>query len=115
MKFALLTTDPVNAHVARKHADGALDVLFPKDPPPDGRYDAVIYDLDHWDPARRQAVLHGLLNNPPRRKVAVVSYQLRPKEVRGLRRRKVGVFKRVGPRLFRALRTPAAAPQPSTA
>ncbi len=109
MRIALQSTDEVHRHLARKQAETfgvAVDVLFPKDPPPDDGYDAVILDLDHWDPSRRDAVLADLLAGPPPWRVVVVSHNLRPKEARALRRQQIAVFKVVGSRVFRALCAP---------
>jgi len=49
MKIAYLSTDEVNQNLAENLAarcGASQDCLSPHDPPPNGQYDAVVYDLD---------------------------------------------------------------------
>ena len=63
MRIAYLTTDEVNQELALRLAAGQeaqLEVIWPRDEPPDGRFDAVIYDLDCLPPPLRQQLLTDL-------------------------------------------------------
>jgi hypothetical protein len=103
MRIAYLTTDEVNKDLAlRLGARWEMTVcpLEPRDPPPDGEFDAVLYDWDHW-PADQQpkAVTHaraGALRQP----VALHGYCLEQEQARALRRSGVLVFDRLGSRTF---------------
>jgi hypothetical protein len=107
MMIAFCSLDPVNEHLALELAesfDDTLCPLYPKDGPPDGLFDAVIYDLDHWPADCRRGLLAGLCQEPPPCPVAVCSYNLDEGEIKALNVRGVAVFTRLGPDVFRALR-----------
>jgi hypothetical protein len=120
MSFAYMSADDVNRNrVARMAtARGAtLYMLSPTDPPPDGRFDVVLYDLDSMPPKRREEIVASILGAPSVRPVAVHSYNL-GKQASALREKGVVVADRLGPGLFQALCRslgPVAGPQPSIA
>jgi hypothetical protein len=63
------------AHLAA--ACGATVVpLWPRDPSPDGQFDAVLYDIDSLPHQHRQEIVGGLLALPRYGMVGVHSYQL---------------------------------------
>jgi hypothetical protein len=67
MQIAYLTTDDVNLDWAAQTASecGAPLAPFPPDcVMPNGAFAAVLYDLDHYDSQRGQAVLTELLSRP---------------------------------------------------
>ncbi len=111
MRVAYVTTDEVNQELATRMAEdcgATLDSLSPRDPPPDGQYEAVLYDLDFLPHDSGRAILAQLLAGPASRPVAVHSYQLATRQVTALRRRGCAVYPRLEPRVFRQLRSAAA-------
>jgi hypothetical protein len=107
MRLAYLTTEEVNQALAPEmaHRCGVtVHPLWPKDPPPDGEYDAVLYDWDSWPAARRQQLLAGLVNAPPHRPVAVHGYHLTDGQAEALRSHGVAVHRSLRPEVFRLLR-----------
>jgi hypothetical protein len=98
MRIAYLTTDEVNLDYAARFAEGigaTLSQLFPKDPAPDGRFDAVLYDLDSLPPKERRELLSHLLGGDLPCPRGVHSYNLTRKQVAGLRRRGITVVRRL--------------------
>jgi hypothetical protein len=107
MLIAFCSLDPVNERLARELAeafDDTLCPLYPKDGPPDGQFEAAIYDLDHWPGDSRKEILARLCQEPPPCPVAICSYNLDEGEAKALNVRGVVVFSRLGPHVFRALR-----------
>jgi hypothetical protein len=107
MRVAYLTTDEVNERLAQEFAIGcgvALCPLAPKEEPPDGEYDAVLYDLDSLPVERQREVMAALLAGPLPRAVAVHGYNMEDDQVEALRRRTVAVYRILQPRVFRFLR-----------
>jgi hypothetical protein len=120
MRIAYLTTDEVNQDLALRLAAGQrarLEVLWPRDEPPDGRFDAVVYDLDCLPACLRQEVLSKLAAASAPWPVAVHSYALTRKQFRALRGRGVAVHRRLGARLLHrlcaAVRAKSAGGQPA--
>jgi hypothetical protein len=113
MSIAYLSADEVNRHLAGGMAaacGATLYLLSPKDPPPDGRFDAVVYDLDSMPPACREEILASALARPPTRPVAVHSYNL-DMWADALRDNGTVVTRRLVPGVLRALcRSPGSAP-----
>jgi hypothetical protein len=105
--IAFLSTDEVNQSMMEEltGACGARMVpRQPRDPSPDGQFDAVLYDLDHLPAAERQQGLAELLaGRGPRGRVAVHSFNLEAGQVKALRRRGVGVFRRLDAEVIRWL------------
>jgi hypothetical protein len=98
MRIAYLTTDEVNLDYAAKFAEGVgatLSLLFPKDPAPDGWFDAVLYDLDSLPPKERRELLSHLLGGALPYPRGVHSYNLTREQVTGLRRLGITVTKRL--------------------
>jgi hypothetical protein len=97
--IAFFSTDEVNQSTVEEltGACGAQVVPWqPRDPSPDGQFDAVLYDLDHLPAPERQRTLAVLLNgHGPHCRVAVHSFNLEDAEVKALRARDVGVFERL--------------------
>ena len=107
MRIAYLTTDEVNEQLAQQMAVACgvtLCPLAPKDAPPDGEYDAVLYDLDYLPVKNQLEVMAALLAGPLPHAVALHSYHLEDAHVDALRRNAVGVFRRLQPMVFRSLR-----------
>jgi hypothetical protein len=110
MRFAYLTTDEVNQALAPEMALGCgvrLDTLFPKDGPPDGRYDAVVYDWDSWPAELRREFLKRLDKGPLYRPVAVHGYHLPEDQAEALRSRRVALYRSLQPEVFQLLRSAA--------
>src|SRR5262249_54152930 len=79
MRVAYLTTDEVNEEQARQMAQECgltLCPLAPKDDPPDGAYDAVLYDWDSWPAEGRREALAAMLAGPLPHAVALHGYHL---------------------------------------
>jgi hypothetical protein len=118
MLIAYLSTDEVNRHLAARMAaecGATLHPLSPKDPPPDGRFDAVLYDPDSMPPACREEIVASALADPATRPLAVHSYNL-DMQADALRDKGVVVTRRLGPGVLRALCRslgPAPATRPS--
>jgi hypothetical protein len=96
MLVAYVTSDEVNRHVATQMADicgVALHSLSFKDPRPDGRYNAVLYDVDSLSPLQRRELLVDLVSERLPWPVAVHSRNLEEKQVEALRRNRVAVFR----------------------
>jgi hypothetical protein len=107
VRIAYVTTDEVNQDLALRLADdfGAeLCPLSPKDPPPNGEFDAMVYDLDYLPPEGRRAILAGLLAGPRSCAVAVHSHNLREDQADALRAGGIAVSSRLEPEMFRLLR-----------
>ena len=106
MRIAYLTTDEVNQDLAVRLAGAQgvrLEVLWPRDEPPDGHFDAVVYDLDCLPPCLRQEILSSLASAAAPWPVAVHSYALAGEQVKELRGRGVAVHRRLRARLLRVL------------
>jgi hypothetical protein len=115
MRIAYLTTDEVNQDLAlRLAADGGLTLCprDPRDPPPDGEFDAVLYDWDSWPADQKKRVLTGLLAGPVLRPVALHSYGLEESQAEALRRNGVLIFDRLEPETLRAPTLPGVAGSP---
>ena len=106
MRIAYLTTDEVNQELALRWAAGQeaqLEVIWPRDEPPDGRFDAVIYDLDCLPPPLRQQLLTDLAGGGALWPAAVHSYALEGEQIKALLGRGVIVRRRLKATLFRRL------------
>jgi len=101
--IAYLTTDEVNQDLAARMADecgAALVILSPRDPLPDGQFDAAIYDLDYVPPALRDEILAKLLCGPRLFPVAVHSYNLIDGQIEALFQKNVSVYCRLDRGVF---------------
>jgi len=106
MRIAYLTIDEVNRDTAERAARACRAVLcplLPRDPPPDGRFDAAVYDLDYLPTAERRGALDALCKSPLPHPAAVHAYHLERTERLALRGAGVIVKRRLGLALFRAL------------
>lgn len=106
MRIAYLNTDEVNQAVAAMMASTYGDVvhgLRPKDAPPDGRYDAVLYNLDEVPWHRRRESLADILYGPSTCPKAVHGFDLSEEEAEMLRLHGVAVAQRLQPELFQVL------------
>jgi hypothetical protein len=107
MRIALCTLDEVNEQQARDLAGRFGDTLcplWPKDGPPNGQFDAVIYDLDYWPADSRAKLLAELREDPQHGPVAVCSLNLDEAEIKPLAVRGAAVFMHLGPDVFQSLR-----------
>jgi hypothetical protein len=103
MRIAYLSTDEVNKDRAlRLAAQWQVTVcpLEPRDPSPDGEFDAVLYDWDHWPADRRPKGLTHTAAGPRRQLVALHGYRLGQAQARALRRGGVLLFDRLESRTF---------------
>jgi hypothetical protein len=110
MRVAYLTTDEVNEHLAVTMAAACDIQLFPRAPretPPDGEFDAVLYDWDYLPPEQRQELRERLRAGRGPGRVIVHGYNLGKKEVAAWRQQGITVFRRLESRVFRALLRPA--------
>jgi hypothetical protein len=108
MRIAYVTTDEVNTDLARRWGRTCrckVDIVFPRDPLPNGQYEAVIYDLDYLlSPLREQVLKNLQVGPPPCRIAAVHSYHLRQRQANHLRARGVLVRRRLERGIFARLR-----------
>jgi hypothetical protein len=110
MRITYVSTDEVNqALVARMAAEcgAVVDTVLPQNSTPDGRFDAVLYNLDDVPRDRRSALLEELCRAKPGRPTAVHGYDLTDKQARALNRGGVATARRVHPGLIRSLLTAA--------
>jgi hypothetical protein len=88
-------------------ADECGATLYPLtfwDAPPDGRFDAALYDWDLLPAHRRQEILLDSLAGFSSYPMAVHGYNLRGEEVETLHQEGVAVFDRLEPEVFQILR-----------
>ena len=107
MLIAYLTTDEVNLDLADRLATGCGAILHPlsfQDGPPNGAFEAVLYDWDYLSPPWRQQLLAELLSRPAPCPVALHGYTLEEEHGEALRRHGVAVFRRLEPGVFLNLR-----------
>jgi hypothetical protein len=107
MRIAYLTTDEVNEQLALQMATECgitLCPLAPKDAPPDGEYDAVLYDWDYLPVEEQREVMAELLSGLLPHAVALHSYNLEDYQVEALRGNNVAVYRRLQPMLFQSIR-----------
>jgi hypothetical protein len=110
MRIAYLTTDEVNKELAlRLAAERQVTVccLEPRDPPPDGEFDAVLCDWDHWPADQRPKGLDDVPAAPVGPALALHGYGLGQDQARALRRRGVLLFQRLEPKTFLELKRAA--------
>jgi hypothetical protein len=77
-RIAYVTTDELNEADAAPLAGkcrAEIHAVLLRDPPPNGEFDAILYDLDYLPVERRQVVLAELLAGPPHSLVGVHSLQ----------------------------------------
>jgi hypothetical protein len=110
MRFAYLSTDEVNLSLALEMAlacGATAHPVFPKEPPPDGEYDGLLYDWDSWPAQQQQQFLAELAGGRPPHPVAVHSYNLTEEQAEALRGHGVAVHRSLEPVVFRLLRQAA--------
>jgi hypothetical protein len=103
MRIAYLTLDEVNETLATLMAEecgATLFCLMPRDPKPDGEFDAVLYDLDSLPPCHKKELLSELLSSPPLHPVGVHSFQLQEDEQAALRRGGLLVCRHIDSAIF---------------
>ncbi len=98
MRIAYVATDEVDqdlvAQVAAEY--GAVVIArLPNDPPPDGLFDAVLYNLDDVPRDERSALLDGFCRNKPAHPTAVHGYDITDEQARTLNRHGVAVSRRL--------------------
>jgi hypothetical protein len=106
MLIAYLTGDEVNADLAGRMAEdcgATLCLLSFNDAPVDGRFDAVVYDLDYSPPPWREATLAKLVAGPSAIPVAVHSFNLEASQVEALYGNGVEVYRRLDRLVFQNL------------
>jgi hypothetical protein len=106
MRIAYINTDEVNEALAARMAaecGAVVCEVFPKDPPPDGQFDAVLYNLDDVPRDQRSALIEGLCLGAPEHPTAVHGYDITDEQARTLRRNGVAVARRLHVVLLRSL------------
>jgi hypothetical protein len=106
MRIYYINNDEVNLAVANRMAArfGAIVCpVHPHDRLPDGRHDAVLYNLDDVPRYRQGNVLAEILCGPSARPMAVHGYGLSEDLAVSLRLHGVAVAQRLRPDLFRLL------------
>lgn len=106
MRIAYATTDEVNQALAARVAaefGAVISTRLPKDPPPDGLFDAVIRNLDDMPRDNRSALLEGLRLGKPARPTAVHGYDISDEQLRTLKRSGVAAARRLHAELLRSL------------
>jgi hypothetical protein len=118
MRVAYLSTDEVNQALAAEMAlawGATIHPRWPRDGPPDGEYDALLYDWDSWPAAGRRQLLAGLAGGPRHRPVAVLGYNLTEDEAEALGAHSVAVHRSLHADVFRHLRQAALSVLPTGA
>jgi hypothetical protein len=106
VRIAYLTTDEVNQDLVIRMAEdcgATVYLLSPHDPPPDGRFDAVLCDWDYWPSHRRQEVLQELLTACAHGVVALHGYHLDEEYVEALQGHGIFAFHRLEPEILEFL------------
>jgi hypothetical protein len=110
MRLAYVSTDEVDqALAAQMAAECGAEVCtrLPQDPPPDGLFDAVLYNLDDLPRDRRSALLDELRRHQPDRPTAVHGFDITVEQARALDRDGVVAARRLHLGLIRTLLTAA--------
>ena len=110
MRIAYMTTDEVDQALAARMAaecGAVVCALLPKDAPPDGLFDAVLYNLDDLPRDERSVLLDGLRRARPDRPTAVHGYDITDEQARALHDNGVAAARRLHLRLLRSLLTVA--------
>jgi hypothetical protein len=108
MLLAYLTTDEVNWDAITRLAEAHGVVVFAmsfQDPPPDGRFDAVLYDWDFIPPEQRQDIIKNRFVASSALPIAVHSYGICEEEEKLLQEKGVATFRRLGTKLLRFLKS----------
>jgi hypothetical protein len=106
MRIAYMSTDEVNQALATKMAAECGAVVcgvVPKEPPPDGQFDGVLYNLDDVSRDQRSALIEGLCLGTPEHPTAVHGYDITDEQARTLRRNGVVAARRLQLVLLRSL------------
>jgi len=89
MRIAYVSTDEVDLALAAQMAaecGAEVSTLLPQDPPPDGLFDAVLYNLDDMPKDQRAALLDELRRRLPERPTAVHRYDITVEQAGALNR-----------------------------
>ena len=108
MRIAYVNTDEVNQDLAERTASeycAAVCILVPEGPPPDGLFDAVLYNLDDVPRDQQPAFLEELCLGTTDCPTAVHGYGIADEQAQALRRHGVAVAQRLHPALLRSLCT----------
>jgi hypothetical protein len=110
MRIAYVNTDEVDQALAAQMAaecGAVVCTLLPQDPPSDGLFDVVLYNLDDVPRDERSALLERLRRGQPDRPTAVHGYDLTDEQARALSRNGVAAARRLHTGLIRSLLTAA--------
>jgi hypothetical protein len=110
MRIAYVTTDEVNLALAARVAaefGAVISAQLPNDPPLDGLFDAVLYNLDDVPRDKRSALLEGFCRGKPAHPTAVHGYDITDGQARTLNRHGVAAARRLHRDLLRSLFTAA--------
>lgn len=108
MRSAYVTNDPVERFSLRDFVTNApmpfnsieIDHLSYYDPPPDGQYTSVLYDLDNLPDGERSRVLARLIQGVSHR-AAVHSFNLSDDTIEKLKEKGVKVYRRLTSNILR--------------
>jgi hypothetical protein len=110
MRVAYATTDEVNQALAAQMAAECGAIICDRRPgevPPNGLFDAVLYNLDDVPRDQRPAFLEGLCLSTPDCPTAVHGYDITDEQARTLNRNGVAAARRLDLDLLRNLLTAA--------
>lgn len=106
MLIAYVSTDDVNQYLATQMAQACGETrcrLTLTDAPPDGGFDAAIYDWDSLPVQQQRDVLAELRTGRAPAQLAVHSDHLEDDCIEGLRRLGIAVYRALQPEVFRNL------------
>jgi hypothetical protein len=106
MRIAYVNIDEVNRDLAARMAakfGAVVCELLPQDPPPDGQFDAVLYNLDDVPRNQRFALVEGLRRGNAGHPTAAHGYDISDEQAETLRRGGVAVSPRLDAELLRSL------------
>jgi hypothetical protein len=110
MRLAYVTADEVNLALATQMAGACGAVVCrvqPEEAPPDGLFDAVLYDLDAVPSNQQTGFLKRMSHDSPARPTAIHGYGIADEQAQTLRRRGITVSRRLHAGLLRGLRDAA--------
>jgi hypothetical protein len=106
MRIAYMNTDEVNEAMAEQMAaacGAVVRTVLPKDPAPDGQFDAILYNVDDVPREGRSVLLEELRLGKPHSPAAVHGYDLTDEQVKTLGQSGTAAARRLSANLVRRL------------
>ena len=106
MRIAYVNSDEVNRHLAAQIASrfgASVCELVPRNPVPDGLYDAVLYNMDDVPLHQRSALVEGLRHSETGYPTAVHGYGITDEQVMTLRQHGVDTARQLHSGLLQVL------------